>query len=86
MVFVYFGDTGGRADIRALAAVDADGMAAGLGQRIGTMHTDGLGADLLAHAAFDAAALLPADGRVVRFDGNTDSQWQMLAHGGTSSG
>ena len=71
-IFVDLGDAGGRADIGALAAVDADGLSAGLLQGVCTMYADLLCADLLAHAALDAQSFVPANAGVVLLNGDTN--------------
>ena len=73
-IFVNLGDAGGRADVGALTAVDADGPSAGLLQGVRAMYADLLRADLLAHAAFDAERFISDDAGIVLFDGNPDRE------------
>lgn len=69
---VPLGDAVQRADIGALAAVDADGPVPCLLQGVGAVHPHQVGAGRFAHAAADALVLPAEDAGVVRLDGHPD--------------
>lgn len=70
--FVPLGDTVHRADIGALAAVDAYGLSPGLFQRVGSMYPHQIGTGLLAHPAADAFFFPAHNTGIVRLDGDAD--------------
>ena len=66
-----------RTGVGTLTAIDADGVAAGLGQGVAAVDPHQLGTGVFAHAAPDAFVFDAQDAGVVRLNGNTDRQGQM---------
>ena len=70
--FVPLHDAVHRAGVDALAAVDTDGVAAGLFQRVAAVYPHQIGTGFLAHTASDAGIFMAQDAGVVLLNGDAD--------------